>query len=195
MAGPALNGEEIGFLQSDLLLRASGASEEVIAQQKALLEELFAIARNVDNVDQAVEEMRDVILAPYAELSEEELAALGDLETPIMMEIAQLLSPWYQFFMTYDPLPALRNVDCPVLAINGSKDLQVPPDPNLQLIEKALEEGGNQNFTVVELPSLNHLFQTTETGLPDEYYLIEETMSPAALKVMGDWLVEVAGVE
>ena len=58
-----------------------------------------------------------------------------------------------------------------------------------------MEEGGNQNFTVVELPSLNHLFQTTETGLPDEYYLIEETMSPAALKVMGDWLVEVAGVE
>ena len=195
MAGPGVTGEELSYLQSDLLLRVSGAPEEVIAQQMALLRELFAIAKNVEDVDQAVEEMRNVLLAPYAHLSAEEFAALGDLETPVMAQISQLLSPWYQFFMTYDPLPALREVDCPVLAINGSLDLQVPADPNLALIEQALEEGGNQDFTVLELPGLNHLFQTAELGLPDEYYLIEETMSPVALTVMGDWLVEVTGVE
>lgn len=194
MAGPGVNGEEISYLQSDLLLRASGAPEEVIAQQKALLDDLFAIAKNVEDVDQAIEDMRSVMLAPYVELSEEEFAALGDLETPMMMQIGQFLSPWYQFFMTYDPLPALREVSCPVLAINGSLDLQVPTDPNLLLIEKALEEGGNENFTVLELPGLNHLFQTAGSGSSDEYYLIEETMSPLALTVMGDWLAEVAGV-
>lgn len=195
MAGPALNGEEISKLQSDLMLRVSGAPEEVISQQKDLLEELIAIAKDFESVDQAVEDMRNVMLAPYAELSEEELASLGDLETPIMMQISQLLSPWYQFFMTYDPLPALRKVTCPVLAINGSKDLQVPADPNLPLIEEALREGGNENFTVLELPDLNHLFQTAVTGHPDEYYLIEETISPVALEVIGNWLVEVAGIK
>jgi hypothetical protein len=195
MAGPAVNGEEIAYLQIDLLLRASGAPEEVIAEQKAMQEALLVIAKNVDDVDQAVEEMRNVMLAPFAELSEEEVAALGDLETAIMMQIDQLLSPWYQFFMTYDPLPALTEVDCPVLAINGSKDLQVPADPNLRLIEEALAKGGNENYTILELQDLNHLFQTAATGLPDEYYLIEETIAPAALEAMGDWLVKVAGVK
>ena len=78
--------------------------------------------------------------------------------------------------------------------VNGSKDMQVPTDPNLVLIEEALKEGGNENYTVVELPGLNHLFQTAQTGLPDEYYYIEETMSPAALEVIGDWLVEITGL-
>lgn len=193
MAGPALNGEEISYLQSELLLRASGISEEVVSQQRAILEELFGIVKNVKDVDQAIAEMKAVMLAPYAELSAEELAALGDIETPIMMQIAQFLSPWYQFFMTYDPLPTLKGVDCPVLAINGSKDLQVPAGPNLQLIEKTLKESGNQNFAVMELPGLNHLFQTAETGSPGEYMLIEETISPLALKTMGDWILEVVG--
>ena len=157
-------------------------------------EALFTIVKTEKDPNKAAEEMRAVMLAPYAGLSEEELAALGDLEGAVMAQTYQLLSPWYQFFMTYDPLPALREVTVPVLAINGSKDLQVPTEPNLTLIEQALQEGGNTNYTIVELPGLNHLFQTAPTGSPEEYYQIEETMSPAALEVMGDWLVEVAGL-
>jgi fermentation-respiration switch protein FrsA (DUF1100 family) len=156
-------------------------------------EALFTIAKTEKDPDKAAEAMRAVMLAPYAGLSAEELASLGDLEGAIMMQIEQLLSPWYQFFMTYDPLPTLREITCPVLAINGSKDMQVPTEPNLTLIEKALKEGGNADYTVLELAGLNHLFQTAETGSPEEYYLIEETMSPAALEVMGDWLLQVTG--
>lgn len=195
MAGPAVNGEQISLLQTDLILRASGASEEDIAEQRALLEALFELARNVEDMEQTAAAMRDVLMASFETLSEEELAALGDVETAIAVQISQLLSPWYQFFMTYDPMPALKDVTCPVLAINGSKDLQVPAQLNLSLIEQALQEGGNKNYTVLELADLNHLFQTAQTGSPDEYYLIEETMSPVALEVMGDWLVQVTGVK
>ncbi len=194
MAGPGVNGEEIAYQQSDLLLRAAGAPQQVIDEQKAMQEALFAIAKTETDLNKAAEEMRSVMLAPYAGLSEEQFAALGDIEGAVAVQIGQLLSPWYQFFMTHDPLPTLREVTCPVLAINGSKDMQVPTEPNLSLIEKALEEGGNKNYTVLELPDLNHLFQTAPTGSLEEYYLIEETMSPAALEVMGDWLVEVAGL-
>ena len=130
-------------------------------------------------------------MAPYAELSEEELAAL-DLESAVAV-IQQILSPWYKFLWPTSPSGSTGS-KCPVLAINGSKDMQVPTDPNLVLIEEALKEGGNENYTVVELPGLNHLFQTAQTGLPDEYYYIEETMSPAALEVIGDWLVEITGL-
>lgn len=194
MAGPALNGEEIAYLQSDLLLRASGAPEELIAEQAIMQRELFSVAKVTEDPEEAAEKMLAIMLAPYAELSPEEFAALGDLENAMLAQINLFLSPWFQFFMTYDPLPTLRKVECPVLAINGSKDLQVPAEQNLTLIEAALQAGGNQNFTVIELPELNHLFQTAGTGGTDEYYLIEETIAPIALDTMADWLVEITGV-
>lgn len=81
-------------------------------------------------------------------------------------------------------------VKCPVLAINGEKDLQVPPKENLTAIEQALKAGGNKDYTVKELPGLNHLFQTSSTGSPMEYSKIEETISPAALTIIGDWIVD-----
>jgi len=83
-------------------------------------------------------------------------------------------------------------VKCPVLAINGEKDLQVSPKENLSAIEEALKTGGNQNYTIKELPGLNHLFQTAQTGLSSEYAKIEETISPIALKIIGDWISEQA---
>jgi len=84
----------------------------------------------------------------------------------------------------------LSKVKCPVLAINGEKDLQVPPKENLSAIEEALKAGGNQNYSIKELPGLNHLFQTAQTGAPSEYAKIEETISPAVLKLIGNWILE-----
>ena len=81
----------------------------------------------------------------------------------------------------------------PVLAINGELDLQVPPKQNLPAIERALREGGNSDVTVVELPGLNHLLQTCTTGSPSEYSGIEETISPTALTMMSDWILERVG--
>ena len=81
-------------------------------------------------------------------------------------------------------------VKCPVLAIIGEKDLQVPPKENLRAIEEALVAGGNTDYTIRELPNLNHLFQTAETGAVSEYAKIEETISPTALEMIGDWILE-----
>jgi hypothetical protein len=103
--------------------------------------------------------------------------------------IRQMTSPWFRFFTSYDPVAALRKVTCPVLAINGEKDMQVPPKQNLPAIRKALEEGGNKHFEVDELPSLNHLFQTAKTGAPAEYAQIEETISPIALEKIATWIL------
>lgn len=95
-----------------------------------------------------------------------------------------LNSTWFRFFLTYDPYPALTKLTCPVLALNGSKDLQVPPAENLAAIEKALKEGGNENFKTMEIENLNHLFQTCETGAVSEYAQIEETISPMILEIL-----------
>jgi hypothetical protein len=111
-------------------------------------------------------------------------------EAQIGMEIRQFTSPWFRYFLTYDPATALRKVTCPVLAINGSLDKQVLPQQNLPALRKALQEAGNKHFEIEELPGLNHLFQTAKTGAPAEYAQIEETMSPVALEKVSAWILK-----
>ena len=82
----------------------------------------------------------------------------------------------------------LEQVKCPVLALNGEKDLQVPPKENLTVIENALKKGGNKQVTAKELPGLNHMFQTSKTGLPTEYATIQETFSPIVLNEIFIWI-------
>ena len=114
-------------------------------------------------------------------------------EAQMGMQIKLVSSPWFRDFLKYDPAPTLSKVSCPVLDINGEKDLQVPPEQNLPAIRKALTAGGNKNFEVVELPGLNHLFQTAKTGGVGEYSEIEETMSPVALEKVANWILKIAG--
>lgn len=116
---------------------------------------------------------------------------MGDQEAILKSQIQSVLSPWFRYFLTSDPKLTLKKVQCPVLAINGEKDLQVPAEENLKAIEAALKAGGNKQYAVMKLPNLNHLFQNAETGSPTEYAKIEETISPVALKIIGDWILEI----
>jgi len=92
--------------------------------------------------------------------------------------------------LAYDPAPTLRKVKCPVLALDGEKDRQVPAAQNLAAIREALESGGNRHFEIAQMPGLGHLFQTADTGSPDEYARIEETMSPAVLEKIANWVLK-----
>ena len=91
--------------------------------------------------------------------------------------------------MAYDPRPTLEKVTCPVLAIGGSKDLQVPAKENLAAMAGALKAGGNKDVTIKEFQGLNHLMQPAKTGLPSEYGEIETTVSPEVLTFVGDWIL------
>jgi len=190
MAGTGLTGEEILYLQGALISRVMGVSEEDIAKNRQFNEKIFSLIKEEKEEKIIEEKLRQMFMADWAELNEEEKKAIGDPEVYLKAQLQSLLSPWLKFFLTYDPKPTLIKVKCPVLAINGEKDLQVPPKENLNAIEEALVTGGNKNFTAKELPGLNHLFQTSQTGLPTEYAKTEETISPIALKIIGDWILE-----
>ena len=112
-----------------------------------------------------------------------------DMKKAIDAEIANVNSAWFRFFLTYDPQPTLAKVKCPVLALNGSKDLQVPVS-NLEEVIKAVNSGSNMNVDTVRFANHNHLFQNCETGSTAEYSQIEETIDPEVLKTMKDWIVE-----
>jgi hypothetical protein len=194
MAAPGLTGEEILYMQSDLIARAQGIDNETISENEALMKRMFSVVKEEENNTIAEEKLRNILRAEIANMSEEERESPGyseaAIEASIDAQAKELTSPWMRFFLTYDPKPNLMKVKCPVLAINGEKDLQVPPEENLCAIEEVLREGGNKDYTVKELPGLNHLFQTAETGSPSEYAKIEETISPAALEIIGNWILE-----
>jgi len=190
MAGPGLTGEEIILSQSDLIARAEGADNETIARNNALLKSMYSVVKDEENNTIATEKLRKLITDERENMSEEEKKNSSYSEANLDAQIQTLLSPWMRFFLTYDPKPTLMKVKCPVLAIDGEKDLQVPPEENLRAIEEALKEGGNKDYTVKELSGLNHLFQTAQTGSPSEYVTIEETISPNALELIGNWISE-----
>jgi fermentation-respiration switch protein FrsA (DUF1100 family) len=193
MAGPGVNGEEIVLEQGALIARASGAGEDAVERNRALQRRLFAIVKEVANPEEAAPQLAEALRASMAEMSEEERAVAGlesgNEESVIQTQINQVNSPWFRFFLTHDPVPVLRQVSVPVLAVNGEVDLQVPPYQNLPVIERALKEGGNQDVTALELPGLNHLFQTSTTGSPNEYRTIEETIAPTALETISEWIL------
>jgi uncharacterized protein len=180
MAGPGLPGKQIILGQQALLLKASGADDATTRAKQALEEEVLSVVIQ-EKDDTAAEAKIRAIMKPQV--------PPGTPDSAIAGQIKGLLSPWYRDFLVFDPRPTLGKVKCPVLAIAGEKDLQVPPTENLIAIKAALKAGGNEACTTKVLPGLNHLFQTAGTGLPTEYGTIAETFSPAALQVIGDWIL------
>ena len=190
MAGPGLSGEEILYRQGAALLKSTGADERKLARQRSLQERLFTVVKRETDRARAEKALREVIREESAKLSDEEKKGMGDLAAVAEGQLDMVLSPWFRFFLMYDPRPTLMKVRCPVLAVNGEKDVQVLPRENLAAIGEALKAAGNKDYTVKELPGLNHLFQTCRTGALAEYSEIEETIAPAALEVIGDWVVK-----
>jgi pimeloyl-ACP methyl ester carboxylesterase len=174
LAAPGVSGDRIIVAQQHLLAQSAGTPADQLVQSDALVRRLLEV----------------IVQAPDAAAAEPQLKAIlaaagkgpaGDAAA------ATMASDWYRAFVRSDPAPALRALRIPVLALNGSLDIQVPPSDNLPAIRAAL--AGHRDATVAELPGLNHLFQTATTGAVSEYQRIEETFAPAALRTIGDWIL------
>lgn len=97
-------------------------------------------------------------------------------------------NPWYKYYFKFDPAPYLEKLSCKVLALNGDKDIQVLSTSNLEGIRTALKRSKVKTSEVIEMPGLNHLFQTCKECTLVEYSKLDETFSPAALNKMSEWL-------
>lgn len=96
--------------------------------------------------------------------------------------------PWLKYFIATDPAAFWEQVKCPVLALNGDRDIQVYAKENLDAIRKAVRKGGNRKVKVKALPGLNHLFQHCMECTLQEYARLEETFSPEAIAIITRWL-------
>jgi fermentation-respiration switch protein FrsA (DUF1100 family) len=188
LAGTGIPGNELLLLQQELIGRASGISEEDLKKSKSTNSEVFEMVSNAKSSDQMKNSIREYITKSLKSDSEPKIPD-GITESDfIEMQVGQITSPWMQFFIKYNPAVVLEKVKCPVLALNGDKDMQVPSKVNLDAINKALTKGGNKKITIKELPNLNHLFQGCKTGAPQEYSEIEQTFSPLALDEILNWI-------
>ncbi|MEQ1828182.1 MAG: alpha/beta hydrolase [Pirellula sp.] len=188
LAGPGVPGDELLVLQSEKIARASGASDAGIKDLRAMQQAIFSIIRNQTDVDAGRKEARAHLLAEYEKATDAEKKAAGSADAFADQHSAVVSIPWFRYFITLDPRNFLKKVACPVLALTGDKDLQVPPEQNLPEIERAAQSGGNKEVMVKSMPGLNHLFQTAKTGLVTEYGEIEETIAPTALNEISTWL-------
>ncbi len=192
LAGPGVTGIEVLVEQGKLINDASGADPGMTAFNARLQEVLADVVRAEPETTAAAVEMRAALRREIQSLSPETRAVIEAQMTDDVIEelVGEMNAPWFRFFIDHDPRDALERTAVPVLALFGSKDLQVPPAQSASEVEGALVRGGNDDVTVRVLSNLNHLFQEADTGSPSEYPTIEQTMSPTALEAVSDWISE-----
>jgi pimeloyl-ACP methyl ester carboxylesterase len=179
MAGPGVNGKDVLELQVELMSKAAGAGEADAKKEAKQIREITDILTMNGDSSVISSAFWAYINNAYANLPDSTRKQVS--RPQFAMQYARLNTPWMKYFLSYDPATALEKIKIPVLALNGSKDLQVWAPQNLPAIEKALKKAGNKKYVIRELPGLNHLFQECKTGGSDEYGEIEQTLSPVLL--------------
>jgi pimeloyl-ACP methyl ester carboxylesterase len=190
LAGTGIRGDKLLLLQQELVAKASGTKDAEIQQTREVNAGAFEILLKSSSAEAAKPDLKRYLSAAMKKYPDDTKPKGMTEDEFIALQLNQITAPWMYFFIRYDPSVALEKVKCPVLALNGEKDLQVPAKVNLPAIEKALKKGGNQHFTTRELPGLNHLFQECKTGAPTEYATIEQTFSPVAMGEVAKWILQ-----
>jgi len=188
LAGPGVPGYELMPVQSTMLLQADDVDQELIDGIVNASMNIYEMYQGeVDEIELRSQMMELVdlqLITQGINVTDEEFNEILD------DSLEQFGTPWFQWFLYYDPAPTLAAVECPVLAMNGTLDTQVSSTQNLPVIEETITNAGG-DVTIIELEGLNHLFQKATTGAVAEYGQIETTFEPIALEALGQWLTEV----
>lgn len=171
LGGPGVSGRELAPRQVASVLDATGA------YPRPVVETLVAAQRRIVTVVGDGGDRPAVEAAVHAGLSTlnalrppDQRRSTGEIAADAARDGAVVASPWFRSYITTDPRSAWRGVRCPVLALHGSRDTQVPTGSEIRVGEHH------------ELPGLNHLLQPAVTGLVDEYGAIEEAIDADALE-------------
>ena len=174
LAGGGVSGSELLLMQRAALLKVSGVKEDFI-----------------EKYNNYMRQAQDIVLqSGDAATCERKLTELFN-GTPLAGQAAATTQQLYNVakieLLKYNPEWDFPEITCPVLALNGDKDCQVPVE-NLEFIRKGISENGNTQVKTIVFPGLNHMFQPAVTGSPVEYSDIEETIAPAVLQEIVNWL-------
>jgi pimeloyl-ACP methyl ester carboxylesterase len=182
LATPATTGERTLLRQSELIARTGGLQEEQIARSQQFDRQAYAAVREARGPAALEARLKDLI----------EKSGLSASMPPaaLQAQIRLMTTPWFRQYLDFNPAPLLEQIKCPVLALNGDRDLQVDASETVPLLRQAYEKNGNKDFTVLEIEGVNHLFQKAQSGSPSLYGAIEETMAPEVLNAITGWVAK-----
>jgi pimeloyl-ACP methyl ester carboxylesterase len=182
LAAPATTGERTLLRQSELVARTGGLPEEQIARSQQFDRMAYAAVREAKSATALEAKLHDLI----------EKSGLSASMPPaaLQAQIRLMATPWFRQYLDFDPASLVAQIKCPVLALNGDRDLQVDANDSVPLLRQAYEKSGNKDFTVMEIEGVNHLFQKAQSGSPALYGAIEETIAPEVLNAIGSWLAK-----
>jgi pimeloyl-ACP methyl ester carboxylesterase len=199
MAGTAVSGKEVLLEQIGLLAKADGATAAEVAEAVASQKKAFALMDSPEGGKEIEKFIADEARKGLDKMTPEQRKAVADPEAYVKsITAAQMISfnsPWFRYFLAYDPAPALAAVKCPVLALFGEKDMQVSAKQNLPIMEQAFKKGGTADVTFKVFPGANHLFQAARTGSSSEYANLEKVFVPGFLETISSWILEKSGLK
>lgn len=169
LAGMAISGAETLMWQNRIVLKGLGFTEEQVDSYCKMLEKAFEAKANVGSMPEP-----------------DDYDIPESLKQNYRAVVTQIQMPYLDYFLSLDARSILGNVKCPVLALNGTKDIQVDYESNLSAIREYLP--ANSKNYIETIDGVNHLFQHCETGQVTEYRTIEETIAPEVLEIISNWM-------
>lgn len=194
MAGPGVTGEEILKEQSKLIMKASFIKPEEISKDLITLETMLEAIKNNKDLSGIKATMKEERLKEYDKLPDAQKSKIKNKEewadSFVGAYMKAFTSTWMKYFISYDPVPALEKVKCPVLLLFGETDLQVPPEQSEKPMLDALKKGGNKDYQSKIFIKANHLFQESETGNPNEYSKLKKEFVGGFLDFVTEWITK-----
>lgn len=194
MAGPGVPITELMASQNEMVLQSAGIAKAAIDAYLPLYKQIMQACIQASDKAAAIAKVNELTKVWFEKTDKNFVKATTNITSEADIQkfataMAETLSTnWWKFFAAYNPQPVLQKLKCPVLAINGSADIQVPAIPNLKGIETELKKGGNKHLTVKQFEGLNHLFQKCTKCTVTEYGELATTIEPEVLETIGDWL-------
>lgn len=183
LAGPAVPISELMTYQNMMVLQKSGMTYEGLKTTEENLPKIYSIVNQDKEPKQIFDTLINAVHYYYDLLSEADQKLLAPSKQNYYMQLSQsFFSPWFSYFLEYDPTESWQNVKCPVLAVNGSEDIQVEATTNTEAIKANLKIAKNKNSEVEIIEGMNHLFQPCDKCDLSEYATIETTIDNSVLE-------------
>ncbi len=192
MAGPTIGGGKVSLYQIELLLKKNNLPDSVINRKLELEREIIRNVKNGENPEKMFRPIFDEALKGYSRLPESVRKRFSNDTTYAKLyanqTVGSLKNPWVKFWFSYSPKDDLGQIECPILALYGGLDTQVPAKEDSVALRQATDFSGNKNIEVIIFPMANHLFQKATTGMPNEYSSLEKSFVPGFLDSIATWI-------
>jgi pimeloyl-ACP methyl ester carboxylesterase len=183
-------GEKAHIAQTTSIARADGDSGQEIEGLVENMKRIISLIRKESNEAEIRPLIKNQLISMFQNSEKETKENDEAVDAHVDCVLSMYKSPWFRFFIDYDPKPALEYVMCPGLFLFGELDTQVPAEVHRKAIWDVLKKSGNNDYTLKTIPKANHGFQSANTGSPSEYMSLEKKFVPGFLEFMSDWVLK-----